>query len=289
MSSPRVWHISGANTGLGLELALKAIDEGDRVIAAVRSPHKVPDSLKRPEVKVLQFDLGWSQEQIDAYAKEAFEAFCKVDVLVNNAGYAYMGAIEESEDSAVKAQFDTNVFAMLRIIRASLPYFRKQKSGLIMNLSSVGGMRGYPTNGIYCATKFAVEGLTEALAAEVAPFGINCVIVQPGYFRTAFLSNPSSGANIAPALEVYKGTPADDARQALEKYNGRQPGDPKKGAARMWEYGAGAGMFSDKKKLLRLPLGSDSGVIMKELSGTLADTASAYEDVWKSTDFPVGM
>ncbi|RTE80190.1 hypothetical protein BHE90_005283 [Fusarium euwallaceae] len=289
MSSPRVWHISGANTGLGLELALKAIDEGDRVIAAVRSTHKVPDTLKRPEVKVLQFDLGWSQEQMDAYAKEAFEAFGKIDVLVNNAGYAYMGAIEESEDSAVKAQFDTNVFAMLRIIRASLRYFRKQKSGLIMNLSSVGGMRGYPTNGIYCATKFAVEGLTEALAAEVAPFGINCVIVQPGYFRTAFLSNPSSGANIAPALEVYKGTPADDARQALEKYNGRQPGDPKKGAARMWEYGAGAGMFADKKKLLRLPLGSDSGAIMKELSGTLADTASAYEDVWKSTDFPVGM
>ncbi|KAI8659988.1 hypothetical protein NCS56_01217400 [Fusarium sp. Ph1] len=287
MSSPRVWHISGANTGLGLELALKAVAEGDRVIAAVRSPHKVPDTLKREEVKVLQFDLGWSQDQMDAYAKKAFEAFGKIDVLVNNAGYAYMGAIEEAEDSAVKAQFDTNVFAMLRIIRASLPYFRKQRSGLIMNLSSVGGMRGYASNGIYCATKFAVEGLTESLAMEVAPFGIECVIVQPGYFRTAFLSNPSSGANIAPALEAYKGTPADEARQALEKYNGRQPGDPKKGAARMWEYGAGAGMFADKKKLLRLPLGSDSGAIMKELSGILAETASTYEDVWKSTDFPV--
>jgi len=97
MSSPRVWHISGANTGHGLELALKALVEGDRVIAAVRSPHKVPDTLKREEVKVLQFDLGWSQDQMDAYAKEAFEAFGKVDVLVNNAGYAYMGAIEESE------------------------------------------------------------------------------------------------------------------------------------------------------------------------------------------------
>ncbi|KAM6512146.1 hypothetical protein FSOLCH5_009865 [Fusarium solani] len=287
MSSARVWHISGANTGLGLELALKAIAEGDRVIAAVRSPHKVPDTLKREEVKVLQFDLGWSQDQMDAYAKEAFEAFGKIDVLVNNAGYAYMGAIEESEDSAVKAQFDTNVFAMLRIIRASLPHFRKQRSGLIMNLSSVGGMRGYASNGIYCATKFAVEGLTEALAMELAPFGIDCVIVQPGYFRTAFLPNPSSGANLAPALEAYKGTPADEARQAFEKYNGRQPGDPKKGAARMWEYGAGAGMFANKKKLLRLPLGSDSGAIMKELSGILAETASTYEDVWKSTDFPV--
>jgi NAD(P)-dependent dehydrogenase (short-subunit alcohol dehydrogenase family) len=192
-----------------------------------------------------------------------------------------------TRDLAVKAQFDTNVFAMLRIIRASLPYFRKQRSGLIMNLSSVGGMRGYASNGIYCATKFAVEGLTESLATEVAPFGLDCVIVQPGYFRTAFLSNPSSGANLAPALEAYKDTPADEARQAFEKYNGRQPGDPKKGAARMWEYGAGAGMFANQKKLLRLPLGSDSGVVMKELSGTLAETASTYEDVWKSTDFPV--
>lgn len=97
MSSPLVWHISGANTGLGLELALKALQEGDRVIAAVRSPAKVPDSLKRPDVKVLRFDLAWSQEEMNAYAAEAFAAFGKVDVLVNNAGYAYMGAIEESE------------------------------------------------------------------------------------------------------------------------------------------------------------------------------------------------
>ncbi|KAI5461897.1 hypothetical protein BGZ63DRAFT_356651 [Mariannaea sp. PMI_226] len=287
MSSPRVWHISGANTGLGLELALTAIEEGDNVIAAVRSPHKVPDELKRPEVKVLQFDLAWSQAEMDSYAQQAFKAFGKIDVLVNNAGYAYMGAIEESEDSAVKAQFDTNVFAMLRIIRASLPYLREQASGLIMNLSSVGGMRGYPSNGIYCGTKFAVEGITESLATEIAPFGIHCVIVQPGYFRTAFLANPASGANIAPTLAVYENTPAHEARQAFEKYNGRQPGNPKEGASRMWEYGAGAGMFAGKEKLLRLPLGSDSGTVMKQLSGTLAETAGYYENIWKSTDFPV--
>ncbi|KAH8896400.1 NAD(P)-binding protein, partial [Thozetella sp. PMI_491] len=196
----RVWHISGANTGFGLELSLKALQEGDRVIAAVRSPNKVPESLQRPEVKVLKFDLAWTQSEMNTYAEQAFAAFGKIDVVVNNAAFAYMGAIEESEDSAVKAQFDTNVFALLRITRAVLPSLRSQGSGLIMNLSSIGGLHGYPSNGIYCATKFAVEGITESLAAEIEPFGLKATIVEPGYFRTAFLANPASGANVAPSL-----------------------------------------------------------------------------------------
>lgn len=284
MFTSRVWHISGANTGLGLELALKAIEEGDMVIAAVRSPHKVPDSLKTPNVKVLQFDLGWAQPEMDAYAKVAFETFGKLDVLVNNAGYAYMGAIEESEDEAVKAQFDTNVFAMLRIIRATLPHFRAQGSGLILNLSSIGGYRGFASNGIYCATKFAVEGFTHSLAIEVAPFGIEAAVVEPGYFRTAFLSNPASGANLAKPIAAYEGTPAHEARKAFELYNGRQPGDPKEGAARMWEFGAGKGMFEGRKRLRRLPLGTDAGTAMKEEGEALLETANYYENAWRSTD-----
>ncbi|SPN99283.1 related to short chain oxidoreductase/dehydrogenase [Cephalotrichum gorgonifer] len=244
MASSRVWHISGANTGLGLELALKALGEGDRVIAAVRTPSKVPESLQRPDVKALRFDLAWTQEEMNDYAKTAVAAFGQIDVLVNNAGFAYMGAIEESEDAEVKAQFDINVFAMLRIIRATLPHFRSRKSGIIMNLSSVGGFLGFPSNGIYCATKFAIEGITESLAAEVAPFGIHCVIVEPGYFRTAFLANPASGGNVAPALAAYEGTPAHEARKAFETINGKQPGDPVAGAARMWEYVAGEGLLS---------------------------------------------
>lgn len=285
MASPRVWHISGANTGLGLELALKALQQGDQVIAAVRSPSKVPDSLKVQGAKVLQFDLSWSQAEMNAYAEKAFAAFGKIDVLVNNAGYAYMGAIEETEDSAVKAQFDVNVFAMLRIIRAALPHLRAQGHGTIMNLSSIGGIHGYPANGVYCATKFAVEGLTEALATEIAPFGLHCVIVEPGYFRTSFLANPASGANLAPPLAAYDGTPAHEARKAFELYNGKQPGNPKEGVARMWEYVAGEGLFKGKKKLLRLPLGSDTGSMMKQYSAELGETATQYEDVWKSTDF----
>ncbi|KAL4889611.1 hypothetical protein BDV59DRAFT_186184 [Aspergillus ambiguus] len=281
----RVWHISGANTGFGLELALKALAEGDRVIAAVRTPSKVPDSLKRPEVEVLQFDLTWSQGVMNEYAEKAFAAFGRLDVLANNAAYSYMGAIEESEDSAVKAQFDTNVFALLRLVRAVLPGLRKQGSGTIVNFSSIGGLHSYPSNGIYCATKFAVEAITQALAAEIAPFGLNAVIVEPGYFRTSFLNSVTSGANIAPALDVYEGTPAHEARAAFTKYNGSQPGNPKEGAARIWEYVADAGLLKAKKKLLRLPLGTDTGAVLKQHTAELAETAAHYEEVWRSTDF----
>ncbi|KAJ0417231.1 hypothetical protein BJY00DRAFT_208590 [Aspergillus carlsbadensis] len=281
----RVWHISGANTGFGLELALKALAEGDRVIAAVRTPSKVPDSLKRPEVEVLQFDLTWSQDEMNDYAERAFAAFSQLDVVVNNAAYSYMGAIEESEDSAVKAQFDTNVFALLRLVRSVLPGLRKQGSGTILNFSSIGGLQSLPSNGIYCATKFAVEAITQALAAEIAPFGLKAVIVEPGYFRTSFLTSVASGANIAPALEVYEGTPAHEARAAFTKYNGAQPGNPKEGAARIWEYVADAGLLKGKDKLLRLPLGTDTGALMQKHAADLSETATQYKDVWSSTDF----
>lgn len=174
---------------------------------------------------------------------------------------------------------------MLRIIRAALPHFRAQTSGTILNLSSVGGFHAFPSNGIYCATKFAVECLTEALAQEVAPFNITCAIVEPGYFRTAFLANPASGANVAPAMGVYEGTPAGEAREAFGKYDGRQPGDPVEGAKRMWEFVAGVGMFEGKKRLLRVPLGSDCGAALKAHVEGLEEVLEEYGDVIKSTDF----
>ncbi|GAB1319789.1 hypothetical protein MFIFM68171_09999 [Madurella fahalii] len=283
--APRVWHISGANTGFGLELALKALKEGDQVIAAVRSPSKVPESLKVNGIKVLQFDLSFSQEEMNAYAERAFAAFGRVDVLVNNAAYAYMGAIEETEDSLVQMQFNINVFGILRTIRSFLPGMRAQKSGTIMNLSSIGGLHGYPSNGVYCATKFALEGITQALDAEIAPFGLHAVIVEPGYFRTAFLTGPAGGANLAPALPAYEGTVAHEARKAFSEFNGRQLGNPVEGAARIWEYVAGEGLFKGKERRLRLPLGSDTGAQMKKFSDELAETARDYETIWKSTDF----
>ena len=302
-------HITGANTGFGLQLALKALAEGDRVIAAVRSPSKIPAAsplLDNPNVRILPFDLSLSQPELDAHAWAAFQAFSsssssspeeergRIDVLVNNAAYAYMGAIEETEDALVKKQFDINVFGILRTIRAFLPGLRAQGSGMIMNVSSIGGLRGYPSNGVYCATKFAVEGITEALAEEIKPFGLTAVIVQPGYFRTSFLAGIASTTagsglgreNLAPAIEAYKGTTAHEAREAFWKYDGKQPGDPVEGAKRMWEYVAGEGLFRDKgERLLRLPLGTDTGTEMRRVAGELERTAEYYEEVWRSTDF----
>jgi NAD(P)-dependent dehydrogenase (short-subunit alcohol dehydrogenase family) len=188
-------------------------------------------------------------------------------------------------DSAVKAQFDTNVFALLRLVRGVLPGLRSQGSGTIINLSSIGGLVSYPSNGIYCATKFAVEGITQALATEIAPFGLKAVIVEPGYFRTAFLTSVAAGANIAPAMEVYEGTPVHEARAAFTEYNGAQPGNPKEGAARIWEYVADEGLLKGKDKLLRLPLGTDCGTLIKQHAAELSETAAHYEDVWRSTDF----
>ncbi|KAG7287246.1 hypothetical protein NEMBOFW57_006753 [Staphylotrichum longicolle] len=288
--APRVWHISGANTGFGLELSLKALKEGDQVLAAVRSPAKVPDSLKVAGVKVLQYDLSFAQEEMNSYAERAFAAFGRVDVLVNNAGYAYMGAIEETEDAQVLKQFDINVFGILRTIRAFLPGLRAQRAGTVLNISSIGGLHGYPSNGVYCATKFALEGITQALAAEIAPFGLHAAVVEPGYFRTSFLAGAAaagaaSAANLAPALAAYEGTVAHEARASFAAFDGKQLGNPVEGAARIWEYVAGEGLLKGKRRLLRLPLGSDTGKQMRALSEELAETAREYEEVWRSTDF----
>lgn len=203
----------------------------------------------------------------------------------SNPGSHSAGLTVSQRDSLVQTQFNINVFGILRTIRSFLPGLRAQKSGIIMNISSIGGMRGYPSNGVYCATKFAVEGITQALNAEIAPFGLQAVIVQPGYFRTAFLNGPAGGANLAPALPVYEGTVAHEARKAFSQFNGRQLGNPVEGAARMWEYVAGEGLFKGKERRLRLPLGSDTGAQMKKLSEELAETARDYEEIWQSTDF----
>ncbi|KAK5062835.1 hypothetical protein LTR84_004910 [Exophiala bonariae] len=281
----RVWMITGANTGIGLEIALKALKEGDKVIAAVRSPEKVPETLKTDNVSILRFDLSWSQEKVNVFAKEAVGAFGKIDVLVNNAGYAYMGGIEEISDENVKQQYEINVFGILRVIRAFLPDLRAQRSGLILNFSSIGGFHGYPGNGIYCSTKFALEGITEALAQEVASFGIDAAIVEPGYFRTNFLASASAGQNLAPAMSEYENTPVGEARQAFVKYNLKQPGNPVILAERVWEYAARKGLFADRKRRLRLPLGSDTGAQLRSFIADLQETAEEYREVYESTDF----
>lgn len=173
----------------------------------------------------------------------------------------------------------------MRLIRSVLPYLRAQKSGTIVNISSLGGIRSGPSSGAYCSSKFALEGLTEALAGEIAPFGLRALIVEPGYFRTNFLVGIAAGQNIAKPMPEYDGTVAHEAAAAVEKYNRKQPGDPVLGAARIWEVVRGEGMARGKKEMLRLPLGSDTGAVMRGLAEEFMETLREYEDIWKSTDF----
>ena len=181
-----VWLITGCSTGFGRELAKILIARGYRVVATARDPQKVADLVDGHDANALAAEARRRQAALRSRrpSRRRQRKFGRIDVLVNNAGYGYLAAIEEGEDADIRAMFETNVFGLAAMTRAVLPIMRAQKSGAIVNISSMGGFIGFPGSGYYAATKFAVEGLSEALSKEVAPFGIKVLIVEPGPFRT---------------------------------------------------------------------------------------------------------
>lgn len=225
---PRVWFITGTAQGFGRELVRVALQRGDSVIATSRHPESVTSAFPDAGDRLLAVWLDLRNErQIASVVVEAIDRFGRIDVLVNNAGHGLTGAVEEATDSEVQGVYETNVFGLLRVTRAVLPHMRRQKSGQIVNLSSIGGLVGLPGWGIYNSTKFAVEGLSEALAVELAPLGIGVTIVEPGPFRTDFLG--SSLAAAARVLPDYKDT-AGQTRAGNVQRHGKQPGDPARAA-----------------------------------------------------------
>ncbi len=180
MSESKVWFITGTSSGFGKSLAEEVLAKGERVVATARKPEVLADLIEKyPETaRAVKLDVNNLQE-VKTAVSEAIKEFGRIDVLVNNAGYALVGAIEETTDEQIRRQFDTNVFGVLNVTREVLPVLREQKSGHIVNIGSVVGISAAPSMGIYSATKFALEGLSEALAAEVAPFGIKTMIVEP--------------------------------------------------------------------------------------------------------------
>ena len=230
MEQKKVWFVTGASKGLGLSLVQKLLLEGYCVVATSRNVDVlqkkagVASKLFLP----IQVDLTDSNDVKNAIAQSVAH-FGKIDVVVNNAGYGQTGALEELSHKEVQDNFEVNVFAPLHVIRHAIPFLRTQKSGHIINISSVGGLNGgFSGWGIYCATKFAMAGFTEALAMEVEEFGVNTTIVYPGYFRTDFL-NKNSVRTPSRAIEAY-----ESARQSenlhFEQINGNQPNDPEKAA-----------------------------------------------------------
>ena len=183
--SKPVWFITGCSTGFGRELSVILLKRGYRVVATARDKAKVEDIVAGNPKNGLALALDVDKQgQIDAAVKAAEARFGRIDVLVNNAGYGYLAAVEEGDDADIRAMFETNFFGLAAMTRAVLPIMRAQKSGAIVNISSVGGFIGFPGSGYYAATKFAVEGLSESLSKEVGPLGIKVIIVEPGPFRT---------------------------------------------------------------------------------------------------------
>jgi NAD(P)-dependent dehydrogenase (short-subunit alcohol dehydrogenase family) len=224
--SPRVWFITGASTGFGRLLAEEVLRRGERVIATARDVSKVEDLTKQHPAMARAFALDVTKPgEITAVASQAIAAFGQVDVLVNNAGYGVNGAIEEVSEEEFEPMFQTNIYGTIRTTRAFLPHFRERRSGHIFNLSSIGGLIGMPGWGYYNTTKFAVEGFTEALAAEMKPLGVHVTIVEPGSFRTDFLGR--SGKLVELELPEYAQT-AGKAREYLKTQAAKQPGDPQR-------------------------------------------------------------
>jgi NAD(P)-dependent dehydrogenase (short-subunit alcohol dehydrogenase family) len=223
-----VWFITGCSTGFGRELARLVIERGWRAVVTARDADKVRDLVadRGKQAIALALDVN-DAGQVAAGVNAAEKAFGRIDVLVNNAGYGYFAALEEGEDDQVRAIFDTNVFGLIAMTKAVLPVMRKQRRGHVVNISSIGGLVGFPGVGYYNATKFAVEGLSEALAKEVEPLGIKVLIVEPGPFRTDWAGR--SVKITSTEIADYAKT-AGERRRQMSAYSGSQPGDPVRAA-----------------------------------------------------------
>jgi NAD(P)-dependent dehydrogenase (short-subunit alcohol dehydrogenase family) len=225
----KVWFVTGASKGLGAELIQRLLLEGYQVAATSRNKQALID-LVGGHVDFLALTMDVTSNSDVKYAiSQVIERFGRIDVVVNNAGYSQIGAIEELTADEVQKNFDVNVFGPLHVIRNLAPYLRAQSSGHIFNIASIGGFVGnFPAFGIYCATKFAMAGYTEALAEEMYPFGVHTTLVYPGYFRTNFLEKDSAMLPAHP-VEAYANAREVEA-QHLNEINGNQPNDPKKAA-----------------------------------------------------------
>jgi NAD(P)-dependent dehydrogenase (short-subunit alcohol dehydrogenase family) len=280
MSTPSkpVWFITGCSTGFGRELSKILLSRGYRVVVTARDAAKVQDLVENyPDTGLaLGLDVA-APKQIEAAAAAAHERFGRVDVLVNNAGYGYLSAIEEGDDADIREMFETNVFGLAHLTRAVLPFMRAQGAGHVVNITSMGGVVGNAGVGYYNATKFAVEGLSEALSKEVAPLGIKVLIVEPGPFRTDWagrsLKTPKH------PIEAYSGT-AIARRRATQSYSGSQPGDPIRGAEAIIE------TVESTNPPLRLVLGAVAlGAIRDKLNSVLEEI-DAFEAVSLAADYP---
>jgi NAD(P)-dependent dehydrogenase (short-subunit alcohol dehydrogenase family) len=272
-----VWFITGAARGFGREIAREALARGHRVAATARNPDDITAALgEHPDLLPVALDVT-DADQVDVAVAAVIDRFGTIDVLVNNAGRGLVGAVEETSDDDARTVFDVNVFGLLAVTRAVLPVMRHNRSGKIINISSSGGFVGRAGFGIYCATKFAVEGLSESLAAEVTPLGIGVTAIEPGGFRTDALDD-SSLLTVGTAIDDYD-TTAGETRRTVVRNNHNQPGDPAKAAHAILDLDALPVLTA------RIQLGADCFGLVADKITRVRDEQLAWETVSTSTAF----
>jgi NAD(P)-dependent dehydrogenase (short-subunit alcohol dehydrogenase family) len=273
----RVWFITGASRGFGASIAEAALAAGDAVVATARDPSTIVARLgSHDRLLATRLDVTSEAEAHEA-ASQTVKKFGRIDILVNNAGYGLLGAIEEASAAETAKLFGTNVFGLLNVTRAVLPHMRRQRAGHIINVSSVGGYAGFPGWGVYGATKFAVEGITEALVGELAPLGIHVTVVEPGFFRTDFLDETSL-ARTAQQIDDYRETVGKTRAHAADVNHG-QRGDPRKLAEAFIE------LANANNPPTRLPLGSDTVERLEAKNAHVARELAAWREISTSTDW----
>lgn len=275
----KVWYVTGASKGLGLSLVKQLLATGLKVAATSRNLAQLEKEVSKANENFLPLCVDLTNElNVQDSIVATITAFGKIDVVVNNAGYGLVGSVEELSDKESRANFDINVFGTLNIIRNVMPQLRKQQSGHIINISSIGGFTGnFPGFGIYCASKFAVAGLSESLAAEVEPFGVNVTVVMPGYFRTNFLTSDSLGV---PENDIPAYTAVRDLQKAhQETINGNQTGDPEKAVAAIIK------VTGAERPPLHLYLGQDAYDMADHKILSLQNDMDLWEELATATAF----
>jgi len=279
MKTNNIWFVTGASKGLGLTLVHHLLARGYAVAATSRNLAELKQAVPPNEGQFLplQMDLG-SEESVRQAIATTISTLGGLDVVVNNAGYGQVGALEELSDQEARKNFDVNVFGLLHVLRHATPHLRQQGAGRVFNVSSVGGFTGnFPGWGVYCATKFAVAGLTESYAAEVLAFGVQASVVYPGYFRTDFLTSGSLGTPQHPLPEYQSVRDSQAAHE--QQINGNQPGDPEKAAAVLIQ------MSETEHQPLHLFLGADAYHLADQKIATVQQDMQQWQEVATATGF----
>lgn len=273
-----VWFITGCSTGFGRELAKLVLDRGYRAVITARDPGKIQDLTAGHKGRALALKLDVTDKaEVAATVRQAEAVFGSVDVLVNNAGFGYVGALEESEEAEIRAMVETNFFGLARMIHEVLPGMRRRRRGSIVNISSIGGLVGFPGVGYYCATKFAVEGLSESLSKEVAPLGIKVLVVEPGPFRTDWAGR--SLKRSSRQIPEYAET-AGAFRERIEGGSGKQVGDPIRAGEAIIK------ALESENMPLRLVLGAIALERAQIKIEQMRNEIDAWEETTLSADYP---